>query len=620
MTEFAQDRRLTCNRIFRHLMFYGQQEFSGRLDVNAANGAGWSIYMNEGKIVWATGGLHPRRRWQRQLHRATGRSPSFFSYNNSNTKPFWDYLELQQLARHTLSLDRVGTIIQGTLTEVLFDIVQAFELPLAQVTTRHDRPILPLSKLVGVGDGMQVNPVGDTDLRRYYASPAWIPSAWLLQKETQAAWERWVSLGLMNASPDSAPVITDPEKLQSQVSNQAFQNLTGLLDGNRTFRDISLRSGDQFGAGNVLAPYIHKGLVGFHAVGDAIERKPSDEPIAETPIIVCFDADRQNHSLLGRLAAGAGCSYEAMVDDIEAIYALSRSDFPIPTLILVAERLTALSAGDACRILRRIDRLRSVPIVAYSEELRGPQQIQQVLSAGATEYLSGREFNPQGLLALFEQHASAHQARSNGRSPHRQLAVTFDAGGQGLAIMLAQQEQLTLEEFLQLPEIEAAGDRPDGETIRKARPQGKHSVLLRELIFFLTSALQPQKIAQAFPELSCSFGDRDIITNVAVFREERIPRDGNGDIADAFNSPPDWAIEILSPHQNQTKVMRDILHCLDNGTTMGWLIDPEEFCVFICRADKSVDILDRMEAELPIPELARGARLTLGELFGWLQR
>jgi len=43
---------------------------------------------------------------------------------------------------------------------------------------------------------------------------------------------------------------------------------------------------------------------------------------------------------------------------------------------------------------------------------------------------------------------------------------------------------------------------------------------------------------------------------------------------------PDWTIEILSPDQSQTKVTKNILHCLKHGTQIGWLINPEEKSVF----------------------------------------
>ena len=51
-----------------------------------------------------------------------------------------------------------------------------------------------------------------------------------------------------------------------------------------------------------------------------------------------------------------------------------------------------------------------------------------------------------------------------------------------------------------------------------------------------------------------------------------------------FSIPPDWTIEILSPAQSTTKVLKNISHCLACGTQMGWLIDPTDRSVFIMGA------------------------------------
>ena len=138
---------------------------------------------------------------------------------------------------------------------------------------------------------------------------------------------------------------------------------------------------------------------------------------------------------------------------------------------------------------------------------------------------------------------------------------------------------LTLEEFLAMPETKPASEYVDGVVIPKPMPQGKHSILQRELSVSLTTIFRVDKAAQAFPELRCTFGGRSLVPDIAVFRSQRIPRDSNGDIADIFQIHPDWTIEILSPNQSHTKVVRNILHCIDYGTEMGWMLDPEERCI-----------------------------------------
>jgi Uma2 family endonuclease len=177
---------------------------------------------------------------------------------------------------------------------------------------------------------------------------------------------------------------------------------------------------------------------------------------------------------------------------------------------------------------------------------------------------------------------------------------------------------LSLEEFLKLPETKPASEYIDDQIIQKPMPQGKHSTVQGEIVPSINSALKPDRIARAYPELRCTFGGRSIVPDVTVFSWERIPRDANGEVANVFAIAPDWTIEILSPDQSQTKVVRNILHCLANGTQIGWLIDPAEKLVFVYFADQPVAVYEEMGDRLPVPGFAKAFSLTVAELFGWL--
>jgi Uma2 family endonuclease len=186
---------------------------------------------------------------------------------------------------------------------------------------------------------------------------------------------------------------------------------------------------------------------------------------------------------------------------------------------------------------------------------------------------------------------------------------------------------LTLEAFLAMPETKPASEFIDGVIFPKPTPQGKHSAIQTEFVSVVNGQLRRPKIARAFSELRCTFGGRSVVPDVSVFGWERIVRDvASGEVANVFAilpgrgfaNAPDWTIEILSPDQSQTRVVKNIVHCLKHGTQMGWLIDPDDRTVFVYQPDREIAIFDAPADLLPMPGFAQGLELTVGELFGWL--
>jgi Uma2 family endonuclease len=182
--------------------------------------------------------------------------------------------------------------------------------------------------------------------------------------------------------------------------------------------------------------------------------------------------------------------------------------------------------------------------------------------------------------------------------------------------MIAVAPSLTLEAFLELPETEPASEFLNGEITQKPMPQGEHSILQAELCEAINQVAKPQKIARALPELRCVFSGNGIVPDVAVFRWERIPRTNTGRIANRFEVHPDWAIEILSPGQSLTKVLGKLLHCIQHGTELGWLIDPLEKSVLVVLPEQRVQLLTGTDSLPVLSELHLS--LTVADVFGWL--
>lgn len=168
-------------------------------------------------------------------------------------------------------------------------------------------------------------------------------------------------------------------------------------------------------------------------------------------------------------------------------------------------------------------------------------------------------------------------------------------------MVLTQTPPLSLEAFLQQPETKPPQEYIEGQIYPKPMPKGQHSRIQTRLATAINAQSEPEKIAMAFTELRCTFGGRSLIPDISVFNWQNIPLNPSGQIADLFLLPPTWTIEILSPEQPPIRVMNNILFCLDHGSELGWLIDPQEQAVATFQPGKQLEIY---QGDRPLPTLA----------------
>ncbi len=177
-------------------------------------------------------------------------------------------------------------------------------------------------------------------------------------------------------------------------------------------------------------------------------------------------------------------------------------------------------------------------------------------------------------------------------------------------------QALTLDGFLQLPETQPASEFINHQLTQKTMPQGEHSTLQSELANVINAVGKPQQLAYAFPELRCVFGGAALVPDISVFRWPRIPRTSSGRVANRFETYPDWAIEILSPEQAQTKPLEKLLHCIEHGTELGWLLDPSSDSVLTLSGESRLKLY-KSDQTLPVlSDLALS--LSAVDIFSWL--
>lgn len=175
----------------------------------------------------------------------------------------------------------------------------------------------------------------------------------------------------------------------------------------------------------------------------------------------------------------------------------------------------------------------------------------------------------------------------------------------------------SLGEFLQLPETQPASEYIDTQIYQKPMPQGEHSTLQSFLGTSINDIGKPQQLVYAFPELRCTFGGMSLVPDIAVFEWTRIPLRPNGRIANKFEIPPDWIIEILSPEQSPNRVIRKITFSLQNGASLGWFIDSSDESIMVFQPDRLPEIKQGRDI-LPVLDVLGNWQLSVDDVFSCL--
>ena len=324
-----------------------ESRFSGQLVISDAQDRTWILYLYLGRIVYASGGVHPVRRWRRHV---VAYCPERLSHveeiqmiladiAQEESRISWEYQLLSVwIDRGEITRDQATKVIRATIVEVLFDITQAVE-----VTFESIKDNLLSTRLILI-DAEQVI------------------------KEANKLYSAWQDAKIADRSPDMAPLIRQPEALRKKTSAQVFQNLSQLLDGKQTLRDLSVRMRrDVVTVTRSLLPYIQLGLVQLTEVGDIAP--PVSTPVAQklfkikTPrrvTIACIDDSPIICQTMESIIKGAGYNFVSEMDGLRAIAVLlSRK----PDLIFLDLVMPNTNGYEICSQLRKLSFFKSTPIV-----------------------------------------------------------------------------------------------------------------------------------------------------------------------------------------------------------------------------------------------------------------
>ena len=233
-------------RLFQSLK---EHHFSGRLHFSSANQLEWVFFLYLGRIIYATGGRHPVRRWRRNLvshmpQIALKLQEELDALSTTGIDQIditWDYhLICLWVKQNKVTREQANDAIRAIIKEILFDITQ-------------NKTITYYLKPQKENTAPQLTMVD---------SEQQVIEAWKI-------WQQWQAAGLEEIEPDFAPKITQPEKLQAKTSEKNYQALMKMLDGKRPLRDIAIKKRTNIKTlTSSIMPYFQLGFVKMSAVSD----------------------------------------------------------------------------------------------------------------------------------------------------------------------------------------------------------------------------------------------------------------------------------------------------------------------------------------------------------------
>lgn len=344
-----------------------QREFNGQLIFRDNRGIASTFYFYMGRLVYATGGFHPMRRWQRQLLSYCPEilldieivRQSCLDVVNTDSIIGWEYKVLCELSRQQkISFERLNQLIRSTIAEILFDLTYAKQLSYYRKSEQFR----------------------STPLTIINSEPI-VAHVWQQSQE-------WQDAKLADRSPNSAPIIKSTEELKNRTSPLTYQLLTQRLNGQSSLRDLAAQlKQDVLCLTRSLMIYVQLGLVDLISIADL--PKPVDilvtpqEVVSKQLLVAYGDENPQMCRRMELIMHAAGYRFLGVQDGRSAVSMFIEQK---PDVIFLRSHLGHTDGYAICHELRKFPIFGHTPIFILTHNLSLVKRIQAKLS-GASEII-----------------------------------------------------------------------------------------------------------------------------------------------------------------------------------------------------------------------------------------
>jgi two-component system, chemotaxis family, response regulator PixG len=342
---------ILSNKLLQEFKTCTQLQHSGKLCIQTENNSHWTFYYHLGRIVWATGGNHPFRRWRRnfKLYCPDIEIEKIRLTPDDITLDYWDYKLLEVLYKQQkIKQEQINSFVDATIAELLFDVAQYSNFN--HIDCQRSEDII-------------------------LDTPMSLSSTNMCLKQMEKSWEAWLEDGLANFSPDLSPVLKRPEELKEKVSETAYNNFVKLMDGKYTLRDLAMimKQNVQSVAQSLL-PYILQEIIQLieisdyplsiydsknHLTNDNIT-KIHTKIYPKTPLIACVDDSHQICQMMEKIVTSQSMRFIAIQDPIQILATLIEQK---PDLIFLDLVMPVATGYEICSQLRRVTFFAKTPII-----------------------------------------------------------------------------------------------------------------------------------------------------------------------------------------------------------------------------------------------------------------
>ena len=174
-------------------------------------------------------------------------------------------------------------------------------------------------------------------------------------------------------------------------------------------------------------------------------------------------------------------------------------------------------------------------------------------------------------------------------------------------------QRMTLEEFLALPEEKPALEYADGVVIQKMAPTPDHIELQAIIRAAFNTVAEPQELGRTFADIRFQIAGLAQVPDVGFYRLDRLqilpgPRYAPN------QGVPDISIEIVSPGQSVTSLIRKCQQYLALGSQIALIVDPDDESVLAFRSGQPIRVLQG-DDRIDVDELLPGLTLTVKAMF-----